>query len=140
MLTLAREEFNKLKVCVVTLPLLMFNKVHNRLVFNRKGCSVEFIITELVRYTYELLETQGNRRFPLHITGSAGIGKSAALFMCYYALRMRRGEGVCVTYVADCGVWMQDGCQYSYILSELVLIRSLRMNAQKQQQLVGHSM
>jgi hypothetical protein len=117
-LTLTSEEFNRLKTCVVTLPLLMFNRVHDCFRFNQRGCSVEFFITEFVRRVYDLLLKRGNTREPLHITGSAGIGKSAALYVCYYTLRMRREEGVRVTYLADCGLWMLDGFQY--ILKELV--------------------
>jgi hypothetical protein len=117
-LTLASEEFNRLRTCVVTLPLLTFNRVHNRFRFNQRDCRVEFLITEFVRRIYDLLLKRGNTRMPLHITGSAGIGKSAALYVCYYTLRMRREEGVRVTYIADCGLWMLNG--YRYILNELV--------------------
>lgn len=118
MLTLTSQEFNRLKTCVVTLPLLTVNEVHGRFRFNQRGCSVEFFITEFVRRIYDLLLKRSSTRVPLHITGSAGIGKSAALYVCYYALRMRRDEGVRVTYLADCGLWMLDGFQY--ILNELV--------------------
>jgi hypothetical protein len=117
-LILTTEEFNRLGTCVVTLPLLTINEVHGRFRFNQRGCSVEFFITEFVRRLYDLLLKRSKTRVPLHITGSAGIGKSAALYMCYYALRMRRDEGVRVTYLADCGLWMLDGFQY--ILNELV--------------------
>jgi hypothetical protein len=97
-----------------------FKEVFNRFNFNQAGCSVEFVITELVRRVYLLLDQHRVMGYPLHITGSEGIGKSAAIYMCYYTLRMRRAQGIRVTYIADCGVWMGADCKYSYILSELI--------------------
>ena len=108
---------------MVTLPLLLFNDYPDRMEWNKQKNSVIYFATPFFKYVYRILEER--KRIPsimgLHILGTIGIGKTAAIYTCCYALRSRLEEKIYVTYVSCCKVWIEKGNHaYKYFLTELV--------------------
>ena len=111
-------------ITMVRLPLLRFNQCPVHLEWNiQNNDSVIFLITPFIKHVYSILEKHKNGQwdFPLHIRGSIGIGKSAAIYTCCYALQSRQEDKIFVTYIPCCQNWMVNGREsYKYFLTELV--------------------
>ena len=108
---------------LVTLPLLLFNDYPDGMEWNKQKNSVIYFVTPFVKYVYSILEE--HKRIPsivgLHILGTIGMGKTAAMYTCCYALRSRQEEKIYVTYVSCCKVWKEEENRaYNYFLTELV--------------------